>query len=257
MKARIATVAATLIAGFAAQNAVAAVCEDPLRVAWNEWPPYMMAGENGPKGIDPDILREVADEMGCQIKWKKMPWKRTQLMIEKGNVDVGTQANINDERKKYANFSDPYMKFQSALWKKTSDDNNYDSLEDFLSKGKKLRVLRGFEYGEKVDALINEKYKGQISKADSIKTNAKMLAAGRADGTLGNPFVVGYQAKQAGVVDKIEQSATIQSSPVHFMLSKKSVPQEEIKAMNKAIAKLKENGTIQTIVKEYTGTTIQ
>ncbi|SDG28919.1 polar amino acid transport system substrate-binding protein [Limimonas halophila] len=257
MKARIATVAATLIVGFSAHTAAAGACEDPLKPAWNNWPPYMMPGDDGPKGIDPDILRAVAEEMGCEISWQKMPWKRTKLMLKKGQVDIGTQANINEKRKKYANFSDPYMKFQSALWKRSSDNTEYSSLEDFLSKGKKLRVLRGFEYGENVDSLINKKYKDQIAKADSIKINAKMLAAGRADGTLGNPFVVGYQAKQAGVVDKIEQSVTIQSSPVHFMLSKKSVPQNEIKAMNKALAKLKENGTIQNIVKKYTGTTIQ
>jgi len=257
MKARIATLAATFMLGVSATPAVAAVCEDPLSAAMANWPPYQINADSGWKGIEVDFLNELTERMGCQWEVKEMPWSRGLKMIEQGKVDVGTEAGITEERQEFANFSDPYVNFQSSLWVSASDDTNYDSLKDFLEQGNKLRIKRGFEYGDKVNEMVRETYADQVSAGDNLQQNVKMLAAGRTDGTLGNPFVVGYQAKQAGVADKVQKGVTIQSEPMHIMFSKKSVTQETIEAANKAIAEMKKDGTIVEIVKKHTGTTIE
>mgnify|MGYP006429815477 CR=1 FL=1 len=228
-------------------------CEEGLRTGAPHWPPYTIReGEGDPKGIDPEILQEISKITGCKIVFKDIPWKRTLRFIEKGKVDLTYQASINEKRSKYASFSDSYLPYSAILWKFSSDENTYQSLEDFFQSGKNLGITRGYSYGDEADSLI-EKNKKQVSENNELLLNIRMTSAERIDGFLGNEFSTSYTAKQNNLLKNLTPTSVIvQSTPVHYMFSEKSVSEETIKKFNKAIVRLKEKGKIDEIVKKYT-----
>lgn len=140
------------------------------------------------------------------------------------------------------------------MWVSANHDGNYSSLKSFLEAGNSIGVARGFTYGEETDKLLkSDKYKDQVKQNNKVVLNIRMTAAQRVDGTIGNRYTIGYQAKQNGVRGKIRATdAIVQSSPVHILWSEESVPNDVIKAWDKAIVKLRKNGTFQDIVDKYT-----
>jgi len=243
--------------GAISTSALPSVCNDPLTASFSRWPPYNMKTKDGWAGIDIDILKMIGEKIGCEVAPKKMPWTRGKFLIEHGEIDLGMHAGITEERQKYADYSDAYMKFQSSLWVRKSSREDYDSLAAFLRDGNMLAIKEGYEYGEDTNKLIRESYPDQVVSGKNLRVNVRVLARGRVDGMLGTPFVVEYRAREEGVGDQIEQRLVVQSEPMHVMVSEKSVSQAELDAINEAIATLKEEGKIQQVVKEYTGTTMQ
>jgi len=259
MKNHLTTLAMTATFTFAAHAASAAVCEDPLTIGWGSYPPFQIEadGGDGPKGIDADVMAEISEITGCEIEWKKRPFKRQLTEVEQGSLDAAAALAKSEDRSEYAKWGGPYVPFNSNLWVNSEVSGSFEDLEAFLDAGHKLGIVRGYEYPGKTKSILDkEAYQDQIRRHDGDETNIKLVAAGRTDGTLGNNFVLGYIAQQEGVADKVTQTdVNVFGDPAYFMFSKKSVSDETVSAINNAIAQLKEDGTIQQIVKEYTGTT--
>jgi len=172
-------------------------------------------------------------------------------------MDVANTASINEDREEYANFSVAYLPYEAIIFTGRNNNEKFGSLKDFVEKGNKVAIVREYDYGkEAMEILYDEKYKQHVEVTNSAELSARMVAAGRVDGTIGNRYTLSHTAKESGVRDKIRATNTVvQSTPVHFMFSKKSVPQKVIHAYNQAIEKLKADGTIQAIVDKYTGQT--
>lgn len=254
MRATLSTALATAFVALTVSTASAEPCPDPIKVGWEHWPPFNISDGESVKGIDPDILRAVAEEAGCEVNFQEVPWKRLLRGIETGKMDLAMAANKTPERSKYAVFSDNYLPYQATLWVSSDDETTYKSLEDFLKKGNRLGAESGATFGEKADRILNmDDYKDQIKFNNSSKLNIRMLASGRLDGLLENGITAGYMAKEEGLRDKIRKTEVVpQNAHIRYMLSKKTTSEETIDALNQAIAHLKNDGTIDEIVLKYT-----
>jgi polar amino acid transport system substrate-binding protein len=246
-----------LAAIMAASPALAGpVCERPISIGYEDWPPFEIPAEGGePTGINPDIHRALAEITGCEIKWIKAPWKRVLRKVESGDLDIANTASVTEERSQYANFSTSYLDYEAILFLHSDDTASYGSLRDFMDAGESLGIALGYSYGNEADSLLAEEaYKGQVQELKSPALTTKLLAAGRIDGTIGNRYTLGYTARENGVRDDLRATNTVvQTDPVHFMFSKESVSQTVIDGFNKAIEQLKADGTIDKIVAKYTG----
>jgi polar amino acid transport system substrate-binding protein len=255
MKARIAALTFAATAMTATSAMAAGSCDATIKVGYTDWPPFQIPQKDGPpKGIDIDIHRALEEIHGCEIKFKKEPWKRTLRGLKKGSTDVANTANKSPEREKYGNFSASYLPYKAVLFQQAGDDRSFESLTDFLDKGNKLSIVIGYDYGDKTNKIVKmDKYADQINEVKNPKLSVRLVAAGRVDGTIGNRYTLGYTARENNVVSKIRATDTIiQSEPVFFMFSKKSVSQDVIDHFNTAIKKLKDQGRIQEIVNKYT-----
>lgn len=243
-----------LFFAFSATQASAEVCPDPIKVGWEPWPPFNIPETAGVAGIDPDIFRAVADEIGCEVTFKQIPWKRHLRMVKKGEIDVATGANKTTERDKYAKWSEHYLPYSAILWISPDDDQSYENLRNFLDSGKSLGFIRGSTFGEESDKILEEeKYADQLQPTKSTSLNIRMVAAGRLDGFIENALTAGYAAKQEGLRGEIKESGvTVDASAIRFMFSEKSVSDELVKKVDLAIKELKKNGKIQSIADKYT-----
>jgi polar amino acid transport system substrate-binding protein len=235
--------------------ALAAPCPDPVKVGWEPWPPFQIAGEEGePKGIDPDILREIGKLTGCEITFHETPWKRHLRMVEAGKLDVAPAASKTAERDAYSKWTTSYLPYQAILWTSADDDGSYEDLEDFLKSGKSVGIIRGVSLGEEADALLEQPaYRKNVIENKSTKLNIRQIAAGRMDALIDNSATTGHLARQEGLRDKLRATdVAVQSEPIYFMFSDTSTSQETIAAFNEAIGQLKASGKIQEIVDKYT-----
>ncbi|MCP4114332.1 MAG: amino acid ABC transporter substrate-binding protein [Desulfobacteraceae bacterium] len=214
-----------------------------------EWAPYvskeMQAG--GPTAI---IVSEVMKAAGHTVSFKYMPWKRTEVLTQKGKV-VGTFPwTANEEFKKTCHLSTPiahqkmvffYMKDKLGDW----DYTGYDAL-------KKLKVggSEGYTY---VELFKNAGVKAEY--APNIVSSLKMLLHGRRD-VVPESQLVGWQTIKTQLPASESKFASSQTplfiKPLHLMVSKSHPDgQELIDAYEKGFKIIKENGVYAKILAEH------
>ena len=248
---------AFLVVAYSSPVMASDVCDEPLKIGYEKFFPFE-GKENGEMvGINIDMQEKISKKIGCNIVWMESPWKRLLRSVKNGEIDIANTASINPEREKYANFSIPYLPYEAILFVGKGARNTADSLKSYLDDGHSLAIVREYDYGENTMSLLEKKeYEKQIKVTSSPELSVRIVAAGRVDATIGNRYTLSHTAQENGLRDKITATNTVvQSSPIHVMFSKKSVPQKVIDAYNAAIEDLKEDGTIQAIVDKYTGQT--
>ena len=88
-----------------------------LRVGWEPYGVYTFRDADGQAtGIDIEMMRTVAKEVGCRTHFTERPWARILLEIEQGELEVTTSASRNREREAFAHFSRPYREAEVALF---------------------------------------------------------------------------------------------------------------------------------------------
>mgnify|MGYP006435915081 CR=1 FL=1 len=248
----------TMMTGMATVAAMALTvpalaCDDTLTVGYEDWPPYEMTGAAGPEGINIRIMAQIAAMTGCELAWKKMPWKRVLWSVKTGRLDMAMTANKTPERKVYARFSTPYLPYEAVLFVRASDRTRYDGLRDFLRRGHTMTRVLSYTYGDENDALLkSDRYGGQVYRTWGVDESIRAVANGRVDGTVGNRYTMLHAARTAGIRDAIRATKTVvQREPVHFMFSRETVSEATVASINDAIVKLKADGRIQKMARSY------
>lgn len=252
MRARL----AAALAGMAILVASAArgeVCDDPLVQGWEPWPPYQFETPDGPRGIDIEIVEAILAEMGCELRHRKLPWKRALAMVERGEIDLLPQANYTEERAAYARYSDPYIPYRTTLMVPAGAPTAIASLDHFLNEDRTVGIVNGYAYSPEVDRLLNSPaHKRQVVLAYSIAEHVRPLAAGRIDGVIANRFAFFHEAREIGLADKVAASTlTLTDTPTYVIFSKASTTPATVEAFNAAMARIRENGTFDRIISKY------
>ncbi len=108
-----------LLASWAQLASAASLCPAPIKVGFDNWPPYHYYEAESPtlvRGYAAEVLTAVLSSMGCKVNYVELPWKRILHEMEFGRVDMAMEANINDDRARYAWFSDSYNPGRTLLW---------------------------------------------------------------------------------------------------------------------------------------------
>ena len=186
-----------------------------------DYAPYCMADEGyqsdqlihlgedaiGFRGYSWDVLRESFQEMGYTIQLKIVPWARAVSTIRSGNADILFPTGINTERLSTFYFSEEAI--NSAKFKVYVNQDSALEWQDLSSlKGLSIGVKRGFNYGDKWDAVkdIN------VIKITTITQGFKMLEANYLDGFLGYETNWDYTLKQENLHGQFKKMPAFDSS---------------------------------------------
>ncbi|KAA5605292.1 amino acid ABC transporter substrate-binding protein [Roseospira marina] len=228
-----------------------------LTIGWEPWAPYQMEGEDGPKGLDIDLVTTIMDRAGCTVTFKTVPWARLLMSIEIGAVDGAMAAAYTDERAAYAHYSAPYRHETVGLMVRADDAGirGADSLEAMLRDGKVIGLWNDYYYGETVEALrADPALNTGFHVVDHGRTMLVMLSRGRFDATLGDPVADVRSARDLGIGDKVAvHGLTVLETPVHLLLSKASVDADTMARIDAAIESARADGTLEDIVAGYLG----
>ena len=217
--------------------------ENTLVMATNAtFPPYEYVEGDEIVGIDPEIAAAIADELGMELQIEDVEFDSIVAGVASGKYDMGMAGmTVDPERLESVNFSDSYATgIQSIIVKEGSPIQSVDD----LSSSTKIGVQQGTtgaqyaadDYGQ--DAVVN--------------------------------FNKGADAVQALVTDKVDcviidnepAKSFVEANPGLKILDTEYAVEdyaicvakdndELLDKINDALAKLKEDGTLDEIINKY------
>jgi polar amino acid transport system substrate-binding protein len=215
------------------------VCSD---VPYAPMEDFDKSSPTGFKGFDVDVVTEIAKKLDLKLVYKDSDFDALQsgLALNSGQCDIAASAmTITEERAKKIGFSDPYVDSNQSLL--VPADSTITGIADLDGKNLGVqRVTTGAAYAE-------EHAKGAkiiAYKDDGAEFNA--LKAGNVDALL-QDFPVNFVHTTDGKFKIVETYQTNE----HYGLAMKKTNTELIEQVNKILAEMKSDGTIQKLNDTY------
>lgn len=227
-----------------------------LQVGWELWFPYQYRNsQQDLVGLDFEILNTILAKTDYKVAYTELPWKRHLHYIKTGQLDVAMGASYNEERLRYAMFTQAYRQETVNLFVKkgTVKAIKLNSLSDLISSEYMIGIESGYYYGEEYQALMkNSEFREHISEVVDIEENVTLLMQGHIDGLLVDPATIKAFSKKYQMNDEFEQhTLSIYQSAIHFMFSKASVSPETVQTIDNIITDLKASGELDTIIQKW------
>lgn len=250
--------ATLLVTGAAAGTAMADTLADVkkagvLTVATEmQFPPFDFLENNEYKGVDRDLIDEVAKELGVKAKHIDLPWTSVLPGLEAKKFDlVIAPVTITKERMKRYAFTVPISEATAAIMKR-ADDKSINKPEDIAGKkvggGKGTSQLAQVkEFGQTLPTPpdVREYVDSNQSYAD--------LAAGRIDASVNSLPNLAFAAAQ-----RKETFAVVLppfGKPSYFSWVGRLGDDDKslVEAVNAALVKIQKDGRMATIQKKWFG----
>ena len=219
------------------------VTEGKLTMSTNAaFPPYEMTTDSGDlEGIDIEVAGAIAKKLGLELQVDDMDFDAALLAAQQGKSDiVMAGVSVTEERQKVMEFSDSYATGVQVIIVK--EDSEIASVEDL--EGKMIGTQRGTtgniyctdDYGE-----------DHITTYDNGLTAVQALMNGQVDCVVidqepAKAFVAANQGLKILETEYVSEDYTIGMAKGNTALQS---------AVNKALAELQEDGTVQSIVDKY------
>lgn len=213
------------------------------------FPPYEYKDGENFAGIDVEIAEKIAEKLGMTLEIKDVEFGSIIGGVQTGKFDMGMAGiTVNEERKQSVNFTDSYATGVQVVI--VREDSTIASLDDLKADG-------SMKFGVQQDTT------GDIYASSSVE-----------DGGYGEDNVIRYktgadavQALKTGKVDAViidnepAKSFVAANEGLRILDTEYTVEDYAIciskdnpallDAVNKALAELKADGTVQSIVDKY------
>ena len=207
-----------------------------------EFPPYEYHDGDAIVGIDAEIAKAIADELGMELEIEDIAFDSIIPEIVSGKADIGLAGmTVTEDRMQSVDFSDTYAKASQKII--VTEDSEIASPDDL--KG----VIVGVQLGTTGDIYVSDL---------------------EADGTTVERYSKGFEAVQAlsqGKIDAVvidgEPAKTFVAETEGLKILEESFTDEEyaiavkkgntelLEKINGALKTLKDNGTLDEIVAKY------
>lgn len=207
-----------------------------------EFPPYEYHDGDAIVGIDAEIAKAIADELGMELEIEDIAFDSIIPEIVSGKADMGLAGmTVTEDRMQSVDFSDTYAKASQKII--VTEDSEIASPDDL--KG----VIVGVQLGTTGDIYVSDL---------------------EADGTTVERYSKGFEAVQAlsqGKIDAVvidgEPAKTFVAETEGLKILDESFTDEEyaiavkkgntelLEKINGALKTLKDNGTLDEIVAKY------
>ncbi|MDU9411695.1 cystine ABC transporter substrate-binding protein [Pseudomonas sp. zfem005] len=209
------------------------------------YPPFNFQDESGKlTGFEVEFAEALAKELGVKVDFQPSKWDGILAALESKRLDlVINQVTISDERKKKYDFSTPYtVSGIQALVRKGNEDS-IKSAADLA--GKKVGVGLGTNYEQ---WLKENAPKADIRTYDDDPTKFQDLNVGRIDAILVDRLAAFEMVEKTG--GRLAVAGEPFSRQEAGIALRKGDP-ELLAALDKAIAKLKADGTLKAISEKW------
>jgi len=212
------------------------------------YPPYEMIIDKSITGFHIDIVTSVAAQLGLQVKFKTVPWKRAILMIKKGDADAITYMSKTKERSEFV-----YFHKNNIL---SYIENSFFTLKDRINKIEytgdyhqlipyRIGKLAGYAYAPSFDGITYLKKNYVVNTEDQL---LNMLIHRRIDVAVGDISRISYIAQQQKAFHKIEfLNPPISRRPQYLAFSKLASKEEFANEM----ARFKQSERFRQLLNKY------
>ena len=235
-----ATSAATSEAG--ADEGYKLATDGTLTMATNAYfPPYEYYDGQDVIGIDADIAQAIADKLGLKLKIEDMEFDSIITAVSTGKADLGLAGmTVTPDRQKNVDFSDSYATgIQSVIVKEDSTITKIDDLQ-----GKKI----GVQLSTTGDIYATDDF-GKDSVVQYNKGNDAVMAL--TQGQVDAVIIDNEPAKSFVEANKGLKILDTKYATENYAACIAKDNTGLTKAVNKALAELKADCTLQKIVDKY------
>ncbi|MGQ5525598.1 substrate-binding periplasmic protein [Chitinimonas sp. PSY-7] len=198
------------------------------------------------------MIELVSEESGLKFEVKPYPWRRAQMLAQRGHGLLWV-AIKNKESRKYFEFSHPITHLYHWLVVPKGEEFSYRDIASL--HGKRAVIAVGNIYGDEFDANRGKLFSVE-EEALSREARLTMLLRDRADVAL----VSCFQSKAKRLEAKLNQvhgdigrwsvlPTPLSSSAMHVAAPLGHPLAEHLPAINRAIAKLNKRGAIQALIR--------
>ncbi|PBJ08405.1 MULTISPECIES: cystine ABC transporter substrate-binding protein [unclassified Pseudomonas] len=210
------------------------------------YPPFSFVDADGKlTGFEVEFSEALAKELGVKVKLQPTKWDGILAALESKRLDaVINQVTISEERKKKYDFSEPYTVsgIQALVLTKKAAELNIKTAADL--GGKKVGVGLGTNYEEWVKTNVPT---ADIRTYEDDPTKFQDLRVGRIDAILIDRLAALEYAKKAKDTTAAGDAFSRQEAGIAL---RKGEP-ELLAAVNKAIDKLRADGTLKKLSEKY------
>lgn len=202
---------------------------------------------NSIQGMMVDTAHAVAKAAGFEASIEQTVFSALIPSLNGNKIDIISAAMLKTApREEVVDFTDPVYSYGDGLLVKAEDAKQYTSLEDL--KGEVVGAQVGTVF---VDLLMSKGYFKEVRSYDSLVDMARDLSLGRIKAGIGDQPILAYQIQQGTLKDvRLVPEYTPESMGDVCLVIRKG--DTELKdRLNKAIAQIKEDGTLDEIITKW------
>jgi polar amino acid transport system substrate-binding protein len=142
-------------------------------------PPFIFFGEGAYQGLEAELARKLAAELGLGIRFVELEWTDLMPALEAGQIDIAMSAmSITHARAERIAFSDPYLRVGQLALVRAADADRFESYADMMLASIKV----GVDHETTGDYFVRDHFVYAERVAfDSPDAAADALAAGEVD----------------------------------------------------------------------------
>lgn len=207
------------------------------------FPPYESTDDSGNfVGIDIEIAQAIADKLGLELQIDDMDFDAALLAAQNSKSDiVMAGVTVNEERLAVMNFSESYSTGVQSVIVKEGSDVTLDNLGDYMigtQRGTTGNIYCADDYGD-----------DHVIAYDNGITAVQALVNGQVDAVvIDNAPAQSLVAANAGLTI-LDTEYAVEDYAIGMAKSNTAL----LDAVNAALAELKADGTVQSIVDKYIG----
>jgi len=191
-------------------------------------------------GIDIDIARKIAEELGVELKINDLSFDSLIVELKNGTIDfVASGLSYTEEKAKNIEFSKSYLTAsQEAVVKK---DSLIKELKDFSNK--KI----GVQLGSTGDSFATELENAEVTRFEKFPEAVAALLSDNIDIII----IDNYSADQ--IINKNESLCKLSKNLTEEMynIGVKKDNTELLEVINKVILEIQQNGELEKIINSY------
>jgi cystine transport system substrate-binding protein len=196
-------------------------------------------------GYDVEVAEAIAKELGVKAEFVETPWDSCIAGLDAKRYDVVmNQVGITPERTAKYDFSVPYTVTRAALIV-SSENDNIKTFSDL--KGKKTAQGLTSNYAK----MAEENGAELVDTDGQFSKSIDLITSDRAEATI-NDEVTFYDYVHQKPDAKIKIADTLSEASENAVLIRKG-NDSFVEAINKALEKLKNDGTLKAISEKYFG----
>ena len=205
-----------------------------------EFPPYEYYEGGEVVGIDADIARAIAEDMGMELKIEDMAFDSIIAAVQSGKADFGAAGmTVTEDRLASVDFSDTYAEAKQVIIVK--EGSEVKSADDLAGK------TVGVQLGTTGDILADEIEDGTVARYNKGAEAVMALVQDKIDAVIidNEPAKV-FVAENEGLVtidDAYEKE--------EYAIALDKGNTELLEKINASIKNLKDSGKLQEIIDSY------
>lgn len=205
-----------------------------------EFAPFEYLEKGKVTGFDMELMNALAKEMKMDVKIENMAFDGLLPALQMKKVDVVIAGMTETpERKKAVSFTKPYFKAKQVIITKKGKD-----IKDFKElSGKKVGVMLGFTG----DAVVSDIKGAKVQRFDATYSAVMALEKGKVDAVVADS----EPAKKYIASYKDLAIASAKAEEEDYAIAVRKNDKALLDNLNKALVKVKSNGTYDALLKKY------